>query len=86
MKETEFQNKFLDKKIPTFVRNIADRVMDELRSGNFEKVSVTEDEFNMLCRYSGYKPIKPRLGTLFIRVFDEYDNGKDIQIFNPWKH
>lgn len=85
MKAIDFLNKFTDHSIPALARMKAQQAVSELNAGNFEPLELTEVEFNLVCRYADYQPITPALGTDFIRIFDELDNGKDIQIFNAWK-
>jgi len=85
MKAIDFLNKFTDPKIPALARTIAQRAVNELNKGDFKPIEVTELEFNMVCRYADYQPIRPALGTDFIRIFDELDNGKDIQIQDPFR-
>ena len=84
MKAIDFLNKFKDEKIPALARLKAQQAVSELNDGNFEPIELTEVEFNLVCRYADYQPITPALGTDFIRIFDNLDNGKDIQIHNPW--
>ena len=85
MKSIDFLNKFIDPKIPALARTIAQLAVNELNKGDFKPIEVTELEFNMVCKYADYQPIKPALGTDFIRIFDSLDNSKDIQIHNPCK-
>ena len=83
MKATQFELAMSDTKIPTFIRNIANRAVKELREGNEKPLEVTEDEFYAICKYSNLTPKKAAY-TSFIRIYDELDNGKDIQIHNPF--
>lgn len=85
MKAIDFLNKFTSDEIPTLARMIAQKAVRELNEGNFDPVEVTELEFYLVSKYAEYQPINPALGTKFIRIFDNEDNAKDIQILDPWK-
>ena len=86
MKAPIFLNRFREDHIPALARLVAFRAVNELNEGNFEPIEVTELEFELICRYADYQPIKPALGADFIRIFDEMDNGKDIQIIDPFRN
>lgn len=83
MKAIDFQNKYLDPKIPTFVRNIVEQAVTEINAGNFDSIELTEPEFYAVCRYGNITPNKTHTYDWF-RIFDELDNGKDIEILNPY--
>jgi hypothetical protein len=85
MKAPIFLNRFREDSVPALARLIAFKAVNELNEGNFEPIEVTELEFELICRYADYQPIRPALGTDFIRIFDELDNGKDIQITDPFR-
>ena len=83
MKAIDFLNKFTDTKIPTLARSIAEKAVRELNEGNEKPLRVTELEFNMVTRYAGIKPNDTH-GTLWFRIYDEFDNSKDVQIYNGY--
>ncbi len=83
MKSIDFLNKLSSLDIPALARMTAQQAVKELNEGNEKPLEVTELEFNLLVRYANITPNNTH-GTTWFRIFDELDNGKDIQIFNPW--
>lgn len=84
MKAIDFLNRFTDPKIPSLARTLAQRAVNELNEGNEHPLQVNELEFNLLSRYANVKPNLTH-GTLWFRIYDQYDNSKDIQVYNAWK-
>ena len=83
MKAIDFLNRFTDPSVPALARSIANRAVDELKEGNEKPVEITELEFYLLTRYADIVPNETH-GTKWFRIYDELDNGKDIQIYNAW--
>lgn len=84
MKAIDFLNKFTHDN-PAIARNLALQAVKELNEGNDKPLEVTELEFNLLVRIADITPNNTH-GVLWFRIFDELDNGKDIQIFNAWNN
>ena len=84
MNHLTFQNRvLLDKKIPAFVRVIANKALTDLRTAEVDSgtVKVQPYEFWQLVKWSEAKPIKSGLYT-FIRIYDNNHNSVDIQTLN----
>jgi hypothetical protein len=84
MNHLTFQERVLhDKTIPAFVRLVASKALNDLRTApvNAGTIRVQPFEFWQIVKHSGAEPIKSGLYT-FIRIYDEEHNSVDIQCLN----
>lgn len=87
MKVSEVKLITSDWKIPTFIRNIFHEAISNLESAEVsaDPVIVSDKEFDLICKHSGIKPIDGRVYR-FIRLYDELENGVDIQTERSFIH
>ncbi len=80
MRTEQFQLAMSDMQIPTFIRNIANKAVKDLKETEVsaDPIIVTDKEFALICKYSNQTPLDGRCYS-FIRIEDELWNSIDIQ-------
>lgn len=68
-----------NKRVSPIVRNILQKAVDKLAAEDYSHIEVTHLELRMIANALGQEPVKARTAD-FIRIYDELDNGIDIQV------